>query len=191
MPLDFQRIKEIPISEVVGRYGVQLRFRGEWGAAICPLPSHKKDEKEKTFSVCTSKNYWKCFSVSCNEQAGCKGGDTINFVALMDNSSQLAAAKKLAGWFGIGEASKPTTTQTKTPERMAKGSSDTNLQKATSELTNSSSGVKYMQDVAAWFDELMKRGEQEDESQYRKRLLNGIKTKLVESYKSGQRSKAA
>ena len=102
--LDFQRIKEIPIVEIVARYGVQLRFRGEWGAAICPLPSHKPSEKEKTFSVSTSQNYFKCFSASCNEQAGCRGGDAINFVALMDNSSQLAAAKKLAGWFGIGKA---------------------------------------------------------------------------------------
>jgi hypothetical protein len=62
---------------------------------------------------------------------------------------------------------------------MAKGSSNTNLQKATSELTNSSSGVKYMQEVEAWFDELIKRGEQENDAQYRKRLLNGIKTRLV------------
>src|ERR1017187_8689221 len=103
MSLDFTRLKAIPISDVVGKYGIQLRFRGEWGSAICPLPSHKKGEKEKTFSVNTLQNYWKCFSASCNESAGCKGGDTINFVALMDGSTQLAAAKKLAEWFNIGE----------------------------------------------------------------------------------------
>jgi hypothetical protein len=57
MSLDFQRMKAIPISEVVGRYGVQLRYRGEWGAATCPFATHKKAEKERTFSINTEKNY--------------------------------------------------------------------------------------------------------------------------------------
>jgi hypothetical protein len=48
-----------------------------------------------------------------------------------------------------------------------------------------------MQEVEAWFEGLIKRGDQEDDTQYRKRLLNGIKGRLVESYRSGQKSKAA
>jgi CHC2 zinc finger len=191
IPLDFQRIKTIPISEVVCRYGVQLRFRGEWGAAMCPLPSHKKDEKEKTFSVSTGKNYWKCFSASCNESAGCKGGDTINFVALMDGSTQLAAAKKLAGWYGIGEETKAPTPQTKTPERMAKGSSETNLQKATEDHSSLPDTVKYMASVDAWFHETIIPQNDENEDAFKKRFLNAIKSQLIQSYRAGQKSKVA
>lgn len=101
MALDFQRIKEIPIADVCARYKIALRYRGEWGSAMCPLPTHKQGEREKTFSISTAKNYWKCFSASCNEKAGCKGGDVINLVALMGGCSQLAAAKTLAEWFHV------------------------------------------------------------------------------------------
>lgn len=189
MSLDFARIKEIPIVDVVGRYGIQLRFRGEWGGAICPLPSHKKDEKEKTFSVSTSKNYWKCFSASCNEQAGCKGGDVINFVALMDNSSQLAAAKKLAVWFGIGDTTPPA--KTKTAPHMAKPSSETILQKATLENSSLPDTVKYMASVDAWFHGAIIRQNDENEEAFRKRLLNQIKKLLIESFRNGKKSLAA
>jgi hypothetical protein len=59
----------------------------------------------KSFSINLAGNYWRCFSESCNENNGGKrGGDCINFVALMDGVSQLEAAKKLATWFGMGEA---------------------------------------------------------------------------------------
>jgi hypothetical protein len=48
-----------------------------------------------------------------------------------------------------------------------------------------------MKEVEAWFDATIQRGEEEDDSQYRKRVLTAIKSRLVESYKNGQRSMAA
>src|SRR5580658_10393900 len=119
--LDFARIKEIKLTDVIARYNIALRFKGEYAVCTCPLPTHKKGDTGKCFSINLAGNYFRCFSASCNEAAGCKGGDTINFVALMDGSSQLAAAKKLAGWFGIAETSKSASTQAKTPQRMAEG----------------------------------------------------------------------
>jgi DNA primase len=186
MSIDFNKVKEIPIVNVVGKYGVQLRFRGEWGAGICPLPSHKQGEKEKTFSVSTSKNYWKCFSASCNEQAGCKGGDTINFVALMDGSTQLTAAKKLADWFHVGETTAPATRQTKTPEHIVQGSKPTNLQKTNSDNSTSQVGVKYTEKVRQWFDEMFPRREGESDADYPKRILRAITTELIKNYQAGK-----
>jgi DNA primase len=178
MSLDFARLKAIPISDVVGRYGIQLRYRAEWGSAICPLPSHKKGEKEKTFSVNTLQNYWKCFSASCNETAGCKGGDTINFVALMDGSTQLAAAKKLAEWFNIGE--------TKSALHIVGRSKETEHQKTYPDPSTPPDTVKYMASIDQWFDELIKPLGDESEADYWKRLLKDVKAKLIESFRSGK-----
>jgi hypothetical protein len=88
MKLDFNRIKEIKLIEVMGRYKIPLRFKAEYAAACCPLPTHKKGDSSKSFSINLSGNYWRCFSDSCNANNGGKrGGDCINFVALMDGKS--------------------------------------------------------------------------------------------------------
>lgn len=180
--LDFNRIKEIPIADVCGRYGVKLRYRGEWGSALCPLPSHKQGETDRTFSINTQKNYWKCFSSSCNEACGQKGGDVINFVALMDGTSQIGAAKRLADLFHINE---------KAPEHIVREPKETTTAKATLDHNESSASVKYMQEVEGWFDATFKQGEQEPDEEYRKRVLKALKSKLIESYRSGQKSRAA
>jgi hypothetical protein len=46
-----------------------------------------------------------------------------------------------------------------------------------------------MQEVDAWFDGLMKRGEGEDEAAYWKRFRNGVKSKRIESYRNGKKAK--
>ena len=77
--LDFSELKKIRIPEVLSRYGVSLRYRGEWASAPCPLPTHKTGDKARTFTVNLQQNYWRCFSESCNEKnGGRKGGDVIN-----------------------------------------------------------------------------------------------------------------
>jgi hypothetical protein len=131
-----------------------------------------------------AKNYWKCFSASCNETAGCKGGDTINFVALMDGSSQLAAAKKLAEWFGIAE--------TKTPQHIAEASKEkpkTEMQSSNQNPSTSGDSVKYMASVDGWFDEVSVRLPDESEEEHRRRVLKGLKAKLIESYRAGQKAR--
>jgi DNA primase len=105
MSLDFARIKEIKLVDIMGRYGITLRFKGEYAAAICPLSTHKEGDTSKSFSINLVGNYWRCFSESCNaNNGGKKGGDVINFVALKEGISQLEAAKKLAAWYGIADA---------------------------------------------------------------------------------------
>jgi hypothetical protein len=38
--VNFEAIKHgVRITDVCARYGIQLRFRGEWASAKCPLPS--------------------------------------------------------------------------------------------------------------------------------------------------------
>jgi len=48
-----------------------------------------------------------------------------------------------------------------------------------------------MQEVEAWFDSIIRRGDQETDEQYRKRMLNALKMKLAESYRSGRKFLAA
>ena len=192
MSLDFNRIKEIKLVDIMGRYGIPLRFKGEYAAAICPLPTHKEGDTQKSFSINLPGNYWRCFSESCNaNNGGKKGGDCINFVALKEGISQLEAAKRLASWYGIADTTKTAATQTKTPQHMASGSSEKQPAKDSLENTSRSENVKYMQEVEAWFYTLVVRGDQESDEDYWARILKGVKTKLVESYRSGQKVKAA
>jgi hypothetical protein len=48
-----------------------------------------------------------------------------------------------------------------------------------------------MQEVDAWFDKLFKRSDGEVAFDYWKRTRNGVKKRLIESYRSGQKSKVA
>lgn len=45
--------------------------------------------------------------------------------------------------------------------------------------------------VEAWFNETFKRGEKETDVEYWARTLKATKSKLVDSYKADQKSKAA
>ena len=74
---------------------------------------------------------------------------------------------------------------------MAKGSSDTIPQKATEDHSSLPDTVKYMASIDAWFDELFRRGEKETDVEYWKRTRNGVKSKLVESFRNGKKSLAA
>jgi DNA primase len=192
MSLDFNRIKEIKLVDVVARYKIPLRFKTDYAAACCPLPTHKKGDTSKSFSINLPGNYWRCFSESCNANNGGKrGGDCINFVALMDGISQLEAAKKLAAWYGITDTTAPPKRQTKTAEPIAQRSNETEMQKNYPDNNPSAVAVKYMQEVEAWFYALIVRGDQETDDDYWSRILKGVKTRLHESYKNGQRSKVA
>jgi len=184
--LDFKAIKEIRIANVVsGKYGLQLRFRGDHAMAQCPLPGHKDNDKARNFSICISGNYWRCFSNSCNVSAGVKGGDVINFVALMENCGQKQAAQKLADWYAVG--------QTKTAPRMEKPSAQPTIKRPNQNCGTSRDSVKsgYMKDLEGWFDGVSVRQIDESVEDHRKRFLNAIKSKMVESYRAGQNSAAA
>jgi len=179
--LIFEAIKKIPVADVAtGRYHLQLTHKGEYATCTCPLPTHKQGDRSRSFSINLSKNYWRCFSESCNENnGGKKGGDVINLVSLMEGCGPKEAAERLSGWYGVGQA--------KTPQRMAEGSKPTEMQKTYPEPSTGSDSVKYMQGIDAWFDELFKRREKEVDVDYWKRTRNGVKAKLIESFRNGKR----
>jgi hypothetical protein len=187
--LDFQAIKAIPLTQVLQKYGIALTFGGKYAKAKCPLPTHKDGDRDKNFNINLEGNFWKCWSGSCNEKAGAKGGDTINFVALMENCPQHEAAKKLAEWFHVPETQKP---GTPIEHRASEKSRIGKFQKDSSDHTSPSGSVKvdtkgYMQDVDRWFDEMIARGDQEDDEQYLHRIRNAVKSRLVQSFRNGKR----
>jgi hypothetical protein len=178
--LAFAEIKRIPITNVLTRYRVQLRFTGHSATAICPLPSHKQGEKERTFSVRVDENFWRCFSASCNKQnGGRRGGDVIDFVSLMEGCRLKEAAEKLAEWHGIKSA--PHLEEHRVPKEHASVRSykDSNAPSA-----NGKPG--YMEGIDAWFDTLVKRSAAEDDATFWKRVRNGVKSKLIESFRNGK-----
>jgi hypothetical protein len=180
--MDFAAVKLIRVTDVCARYGISLRFGSEWASAKCPLPTHKAGDNDRTFQVNVKENYWKCWSQSCNEKAGKKGGDVINLVALLDNSTEYAAAKKLADMFNI---------ENKTASHMEKRREEPSKvkhQKDSSDHSSLTDKVKgYMADVDAWFDQMIVQGDQESNDDYRHRVRNAIKTRLVESFRAGKK----
>jgi len=104
--VDFRDIKQrISMQAVLDHYGVRLRkstqhsLRGK-----CPLPTHTSEKSNESFSVETTKNIWACQSTSCaSARQGKKGGNVIDFVAVMENCSVRDAALKLHEWFGASK----------------------------------------------------------------------------------------
>jgi DNA primase len=106
MPLpqaDFQRLKHIPIDQVLARYGVKLRPAGphtRYGA--CPLPTHTSRQSRESFSVNLARRVWSCHSASCiAARDGRIGGHAIDLVAIMERCSLRQAGLRLQDWFGV------------------------------------------------------------------------------------------
>ena len=111
MPLpqaDFQSLKQIPIDQVLARYGVKLRPAGPhtlYGA--CPLPTHTSRQSRESFSVNLSRRVWACHSASCiAARDGRIGGHAIDLVAMMERCGLRQAGMRLQDWFG-GRATDP------------------------------------------------------------------------------------
>jgi DNA primase len=183
--VDFATIKaNVRIVDVLARRGISLRYNGEWGSAVCPLPTHKPGDRDKTFQVNVKQNYFKCWSASCNEKAGKKGGDVINLVALLENCSEYEAAKKLSEMFHI-ENEKAALRIVERPaslrEKPVKDS-----QKHSTSSDSVQPEMKYMASIDQWFDELIKPRGEESEEAYWLRLRKSVKQKLVESFRAGK-----
>ena len=201
--LDFAEVKKIRITDVVARYGIRLRFKGDWANTPCPLPTHKEGDKGRNFTINLPQNYWRCFSESCNaNNNGRKGGDVINFVALMENCRERDAAAKLVEWFNLDGNKKPPQPEHKTGPHMesrdAAGevvSTQTNPTSAirSSDITSPAVAGKprYMQEIDEWFNELFGLTPEKAGEEYWKKARNAVKSKLIESYKSGKLSRAS
>ncbi len=94
--LDFKAIKaRVAIADVLARYQVSLvRVNQTALKGTCPLPSHSSGSKN-TFYVNEAKSVWYCHSDSCKKNGQRAGGNVIDFVALMEQCSAYAAAKRV------------------------------------------------------------------------------------------------
>lgn len=94
--LDFKAIKgRVAIADVLARYQVRLvRVNQTSLKGTCPLPSHSSGSKN-TFYVNEAKSVWYCHSDSCKKNGQRAGGNVIDFVALMEQCSAYAAAKRI------------------------------------------------------------------------------------------------
>lgn len=84
------KINDLPIEDVIKKWGVDLKKKGAGYEACCPLHG----EKTPSFHIHTGKNIFKCFG--CNE-----GGGPVYFVMKNDKVAWLEAVKLLADSFKI------------------------------------------------------------------------------------------
>jgi DNA primase len=119
--VDFRIVKQrVSIQAVLSHYGIQLRPANQHSLrGKCPLPTHSSQASRDSFSVELMRNIWACQSNSCAEsRQGKRGGNVIDFVAVMENCTVRDAALKLNGWF-------PSANLNATSPRTGKGSGET------------------------------------------------------------------
>jgi CHC2 zinc finger len=183
--LNFAELKRIRIVDVVGRYAIRLRFKGEWASTPCPLPTHKAGDRGRSFTINLTQNYWRCFSASCNEKnEGRKGGDVINFVALMENCRERDAAQKLAEWYGVETKNRPHIETGSVPRKelaLAKPTPANNSLESSSPAIAVKSG--FLHDVGVKMEDLLCVIEDE---MIRKQVKKEVMRTIFESYKNGK-----
>jgi DNA primase len=100
--VDFKAVKAaVSMEMALGRYAVQVRRSNQFYLrGKCPLPTHKTGDRTPSFGVNTAKNAWACQSQSCvAARGGSKGGNVLDFVAVMEGCSIRDAALRLHEWF--------------------------------------------------------------------------------------------
>jgi DNA primase len=93
--VDFKAIKmAITMEQVLEHYGILDKFKRSGDSLSGPCPIHRGSNPTQ-FRVSTSKNIWNCFS-ECKH-----GGNTLDFIARMENVTIHAAALKAIEWFNL------------------------------------------------------------------------------------------
>jgi DNA primase len=93
--VDFRDIRSrITMEQVLEHYGVLHTFKRTGDRLSGPCPIHKGSNPSQ-FRVETEKNVWHCFS-ECKH-----GGNTLDFIAKMEDILIHDAAIKACEWFGI------------------------------------------------------------------------------------------
>src|SRR5947209_68500 len=106
--VDYKEVKSaVSMEMVLDRYGVAVRrVNKAYLRGRCPLPMNTSDGSKESFGVQAEKNAWACQSQSCvKARGGRKGGNVLDFVAVMESCTVRDAALKLQGWF-MGEGAK-------------------------------------------------------------------------------------
>jgi DNA primase len=93
--VDFKAVKAaIKMEQVLEHYDLLDRFKRSGDSLSGPCPIHKGTNPTQ-FRVSLSKNVWNCFS-ECKH-----GGNTLDFIARMENVSIHAAAQRAIQWFEL------------------------------------------------------------------------------------------
>jgi DNA primase len=93
--VDFKAVKAaITMEAVLEHYGLLHQFKRSGDSLSGPCPIHKGSNPTQ-FRISTSKNIWNCFS-ECKH-----GGNTLDFIARLENVSVHAAAMKAIAWFNL------------------------------------------------------------------------------------------
>ena len=93
--VDFKAVKaSLTMEQVLEHYGLLDQFKRSGDSLSGSCPIHKGNNPSQ-FRVSLSKNIWNCFS-ECKH-----GGNTLDFIARMDNLTIHAAAHKAIEWFGL------------------------------------------------------------------------------------------
>src|SRR5580700_8743497 len=93
--VDFKAVKSaLSMERVLEHYGLLDNFKRSGDSLSGPCPIHKGSNPTQ-FRVSLSKNVWNCFS-ECKH-----GGNTLDFIAKMENVSIHAAAQKAIEWFHL------------------------------------------------------------------------------------------
>jgi DNA primase len=105
--VDFESIKRaVSLEMVLNHYRFELRSVGAGTVrGKCPLPMHGSKESRASFTATLTKGVggvWACQSVSCiKARGGKRGGNALDFVAIMEGCTLRDAAAKMAEWFAI------------------------------------------------------------------------------------------
>ena len=92
--------KSVSMKQILDHYGISLRnVNGAYLRGQCPLPTHSSKESKYSFSVNTERSLWTCKSDSCVKTSGRRGGNILDFVAVMEGVAVVDAAKKILEWF--------------------------------------------------------------------------------------------
>lgn len=93
--VDFKSVKSaITMEQILEHYGLLDQFKRSGDSLSGPCPIHKGSSPTQ-FRVSVTKNIWNCFSECKN------GGNTLDFIAKMENVSIYAAALKAIEWFHL------------------------------------------------------------------------------------------
>lgn len=101
--VDFSGVKSaVSMEMVLEHYGIEIRKVNRFSRrGKCPLPTHTGDSKN-SFSVNSDKNAWACHVGSCVKARGeRKGGNVLDFVAVMESCTIRDSALKLQNWFSV------------------------------------------------------------------------------------------
>ena len=103
--VDFREVKAaVSMEMALAHYSVTLRRVNKTSLrGACPLPIHPEGTNPNSFGVSTEKNAWSCQVPGCvASRIGRKGGNVLDFVAVMEDCSIRDAALKLQNWFSVG-----------------------------------------------------------------------------------------